>query len=186
MLIEGICAVALMCMLASCAVPLGSHFAPGKVQAVRYSDAGATNEAVVTRTKVSEYYALLTLDNFGRQSTSRELYYLKKGQKYIALPFLNPREPLFDGGDYKTVVQVVPVSGTRLWLALRQEHLERDFADYTIISFKEGSVVNRRHIKNVERGGSGFVFGKGNRSVEVRTASGPILIDLVNDNATPK
>jgi hypothetical protein len=174
--LAGLFGIGCASLLAGCiSVPLGSHDESERVCGERLRGDHGNVEQIVVRTHYSDYYAVLTLDNFGRQWTRSERFFLKRGAGYTALPFLNGKR-----GDVATFFR--PVQDTELWVAIREDKVvDMDYSNLTVMLFGEGGMRRRISLRMARRDHE-YVFSHGNRNLEVELKGARAVLNLTNGN----
>jgi hypothetical protein len=173
--LSGVLGILFSSMLTGClSVPLGSHDGEEKVCGERLRGDPGVLEQIVARTHYTDYYAVLTLDNFGRQWYSSEQFFLKRGGEYKALPFLKDTWGHNDA-------HFRPVAGTELWVAIRQDKvIDINYSNETVILFGEKGIRRRVPLRMVRRQCDAYVFGSGNRTLDVELKGARAVFDLTN------
>jgi len=178
--LSGLPVVSLVIGLSSCSVPYGSHYDADEVCGTRLASDGGIEEEVVIRHHAVDTYTFLSLEsNHGHEEYRSERYFLRKGSQYISLSFLNTIEPLFDG-DSKEVVDIVPVLQTKLWVAIREEHLDTYYADYSVVVFERDVICYRKPFKRVKRICDNPQFQDDNRTLRIIPEQGILILDVAS------
>lgn len=173
--LQCLAAVLVVCsstILAGClSLPRGEYDENERLCGERVREDHGAAEQIVVRRHYKHYYEVLAIDNHGNQFTSSERFFLKRGENYTPLRFLNgPR------GEVATFFR--PVEGTELWLAIREDKVvDMEYSNLTLMLFDERGIRRRMSLPMARRNGA-YAFGPGNRNLQVELKGSRAVIDL--------